>query len=243
MSHKSNILLLLLFLSIWHFSLAQDNKTFQKATVSQLSSSVQETMLYNVSDSFLQKLIDTAMKNYPRLQLYAKRIENAQTEVNRAKAGWFDAFSFSYLYSPNNATTIVNPNLLNGYQVGMLVNMGSILQRPSEIKKAKTDVAINKAERDEYVLNLTAMVKQRYYLYIEALSVLKMKIQSVGDVESTVQQVKYKFEKGEETLDTYNKDLVLYQDRLEGRMEAEGSLLIAKASLEELLGTKLENIK
>ncbi|TKK65234.1 TolC family protein [Ilyomonas limi] len=231
MSHKSNIFLFILFLSFYHISSAQQ-------TVSS-----QETMLYNVSDVYLQKLIDTAKKNYPRLQVYDKRIENAQIEVKRAKAGWFDALSFSYLYSPNNATTIVDPNLLNGYQVGMFVNVGSMLQRPATIKKAKTDVEISKAEKAEYELNITALVKQRYYLYIQALSVLKMKAQSLIDVESTMQQVKYKYEKGEETLDAYNKDLVSYEDRIEGKMQAEGAVLIAKSNLEELLGTKLENIK
>jgi len=199
--------------------------------------------MYSVSDSYLQKLIDTAKENYPRMQVYNKRIENAETEVKRAKAGWFDALSFSYLYSPNNATTIVNPTLLNGYQVGMFVNFGALIQRPSEIKKAKTEVAITQAEKDEYVLNITALVKQRYYLYIQALSVLKLKAKSLTDVEGTMQQAKYKFEKGEETLETYNKDVVSYEDRMEGKMEAEGALLIAKTNLEELLGTKLENIK
>jgi outer membrane protein TolC len=237
MSNKSNIILLLLFLCLWNHSQAQQTAVSREATPTQ------ESMLYNISDSFLQKLIDTAKKNYPRLQVYNKRIENAQIEVKRAKAGWFDAFSFSYLYSPNNTTTIVDPNLLNGYQVGMFVNVGSLLQRPSAIKKAKTDVEINKAEKSEYVLNITALVKERYYLYIQALSVLKLKAQTLMDVESTMQQVKYKFEKGEETLDAYNKDLVQYEDRVQGKMEAEGSLLIAKSNLEELLGTKLENIK
>lgn len=225
MSKKSNVLFILLFLCLCR------------------TASAQESMLSSVSETFLQKLIDTAQKNYPRLQLYNKRIENAQTEVKRAKAGWFDAFSFSYLYSPNNATTIVNPNLLNGYQVGMFLNVGSLLQRPSVIKKAKTDVAITQAEKDEYVLNITALVKQRYYLYLQALNVLKMKAKTLADVETTMQQVKYKYEKGEETLDSYNKDLVAYEDRIQGKIEAESALLIAKSNLEELLGTKLENIK
>lgn len=225
MSNKSNIILLILCLCFYY------------------TSSAQESIIYHVSDTFLQKLIDTAKENYPRLQVYNKRIENAQIEVNRAKAGWFDAFNFSYLYSPNNTTTIVDPNLLNGYQVGMFINVGSLLQRPADIKKAKTDVAISKAEKEEYVLNITALVKQRYYLYIQALSVLKLKAQALTDVESTVQQIKYKFEKGEETLESYNKDLVSYEDRIQGKMEAESSLLIAKSNLEELLGTKLENIK
>ncbi len=224
MSNKSNVFVLLFFMCCC------------------FAASAQESMISSVSDAYVQRLIDTAKKNYPRIEVFNKRIENAQTEVKRAKMGWFDAFSFSWLYSPNNATTLVNPNLLNGYQVGMFVNVGSLLQKPATIKKAKTDVEISKAERDEYNLSITALVKQRYYLYVQSLLVLKLKSQALMDVEGSLQQTKYKFEKGEETLESYNKDLVSYEDRIQGKMEAESSLLIAKSNLEELLGTKLESI-
>ena len=72
---------------------------------------------------------------------------------------------------------------------------------------------------------------------------MKLKSAALMDVESTVQQAKYKFEKGEATFESYTKDLVSYEDRIQGKMDAETTLLIAKVSLEELLGTKLENIK
>lgn len=237
MSHKLNTILLFLFLCFGHTASAQQNAVSRETVTSQ------ESMLRNVSDSFLKRLIDTAKKNYPRLKVYDKHIENAQTEVTRTKLGWFDAFSFSWLYSPNNATTLVNPNLLNGYQVGMFVNFGSLMQRPSQIKKAKADLEISKAEKAEYELNITTLVTQRYYIYVQAITVLKLKSAALMDVEGTVQQTKYKFEKGEETLESYTKDLVSYEDRVQGKMDAETTLLIAKANLEELLGTKLENIK
>ena len=132
MSKKFRIFLLILITGVCSFAHAQ------------------ESIIKDVSDAYLQKLIDTARTNYPRMRVFEKRIENAQLEVKRVKSGWFDALSFSYLYSPNNATTIINPNLLNGYQLGMFVNVGSLLQRPAAIKKAKTDVEITKAEKDEY---------------------------------------------------------------------------------------------
>ena len=170
MSHKSNILFSFLCLCFWHTASAQ------QTALSYAPITSQESMLYNISDSYLQKLIDTAKTNYPRLQVYNKRIENAETEVKRTKLGWFDALSFSWLYSPNNATTLVNPTLLNGYQAGMFVNFGSLMQRPAQIKKAKIDVGISKAEKEEYELNLTTLVKQRYYLYIQAFTVLEAKV-------------------------------------------------------------------
>ena len=58
-----------------------------------------------------------------------------------------------------------------------------------------------------------------------------------------MEQMKYKFQKGEETLESYNKYMVSYDDRVQAKIESEGSLLIAKSNLEELVGLKLEQIK
>ena len=54
--------------------------------------------------------------------------------------------------------------------------------------------------------------------------------------------IKHKFEKGEMTLDDYNKGLVNLADRTQSKIESEGSLMVAKSSLEELVGKRLEDI-
>jgi len=205
--------------------------------------SAQETMMQDVSQTYLQKLVDTAKKYYPRMRLQQKRVENAEADLKKAKLGWLDAASFSYLYSPNNTTTLVNPSFLNGYQVGLVLNVGTLLQKPYNIKHAKGDLAITKAEQDEYNLNITAMVKQRYYLYVQSKILLQIKMQAIMEVEGTVQQVKYRFEKGEESLENYNKYMMTYDDRLQAKIEAEASMLIAKSNLEELLGINLEQVQ
>ncbi|QEC66642.1 TolC family protein [Panacibacter ginsenosidivorans] len=207
------------------------------------SSAAQESMLQDVSYTYLQQLIDTAKKYYPKMKVYDKRIENAATDVKKAKLGWFDVANFSLLYSPNNSTTLVNPSFLNGYQVGLFVNVGSVLQKPSVIKHAKGDLEITKAEKEEYEVNIQALVTQRYFLYVQAKSLLRVKTQAVLDIEGTMEQMKYKFEKGEETLESYNKYMVSYDDRVQAKIESEASLLIAKSNLEELVGLKLEQIK
>ncbi len=205
--------------------------------------SAQQTMMQEVSPAYLQRLIDTAIKYYPRVQTQRHHVEIAENDVKKARAGWFDAFNFSYLYSPNNSTTLVNPNLLNGYQVGMLLNVGSLLQKPYIVKHAKGDLEVVKAEYDEYIINLTALVKERYYLYIQSKQLLKVKMQAALDVETTVQQIKYKYEKGEESLENLNKNMFSYDNTLQAKIEAEASMLIAKARLEELVGITLEQIQ
>ena len=203
----------------------------------------QESILHEVSGQYIELLIATAKANYPRIKTFGKRIDIAEINVKKSKTSWFDIFSFSFLYSPNNTTTLINPSILNGYQVGMYINIGSILQKPYLIKQAKYDLDIAKLEREEYQLNIEAQVKQRYYLYVQNLAILKLKGLSAADAESSMKQIKYRFEKGEDTFQNYNNVTMSYTDHLQAKIEAEASLLIAKSNLEELLGKKLEEIK
>lgn len=208
-----------------------------------ISSKGQESMIPDVSEVYLQKLVDTAKVYYPKMRMHKSRVELAENNVKKSKLSWFEILTFSFLYSPNNSTTLINPSFLNGYQVGLYVNMGLLLQKPYLIKQAKKEYEVVKAEQDEYNLNIEALVKQRYYLYVQAVTMLKVKMQAVLDIEGTMQQFKYKFEKGEGSFEDYNKFMITYDDRLQAKVEAEGFLLIAKSNLEELLGKKLEQIK
>lgn len=208
-----------------------------------LAQDQQESMLQDVSYPYLEKLIEVAKANYPKVKAFNSRISVANTAIEKAKRGYFDALSFSYLYSPRNTTTIVNPNLLNGYQFGLLLNVGAVLQKPVLLKQAREEQKVVVHEKEAFDLNLEADVKQRYFTYVQQQALLRIKRQALLDVESMLKQVRYKYEKGEETLESYNKVLVMFSDHNQGKIIAEGDVLNAKARLEELLGEKLENIK
>ena len=63
------------------------------------------------------------------------------------------------------------------------------------------------------------------------------------EAESSFKDMKYRFEKGEETFENLNKsqnDLINHKST---KIDAETNLYLSKADIEELLGTKLENIK
>lgn len=207
------------------------------------TSQAQESMINSVSEKYIDLLIATAKTNYPRMKALGQRIDIAETNIKKTKLSWFDLFTFSFLYSPHNTTTLINPSFLNGYQVGMYVNVGSMLQKPSLVKQAKSELEIAKFEKEEYELNIEALIKQRYYIYVQNLAMLKLKASTVTDAEGTMKQLKYRFEKGEETFQNYNNVMMSYTDHLQTKIEAETALLIAKSSLEELLGKKLEEIK
>lgn len=202
----------------------------------------QESMLPDVNYPLLEKLILTAKTNYPRVRMYGYRITMADANVKKARVSWFDIFSFQYLYSPNNTTSIVNPSILNGYQFGLVINVGSLLIKGPGVKLAREEKKYAEAEYAEYQLTIEAQVKQRYFLYVQQMAVVRLRGQSILDIESTLKDVRYRYEKGEATLAEYNTALTGFADQVNAKISAEASLLTAKASLEELLGTKLEMV-
>ncbi len=206
------------------------------------SSMAQESMIPEVNPVFLQKLIDTAKVYYPRMKTFDHRVIIADDNVKKARLSWFDLFTFSFLYSPNQTTTLINPNFLNGYQLGIFFNFANLFQKPHTIKQAREDLAIAVLQKEEYNLNIEAEVKSRYYKYIQELTIRKLQLQVVLDAEGMMKQMKYKFEKGEETFESYSKVLISYTQQKQSAIEAEGAVLIAKSALEELIGKKLEAI-
>lgn len=208
-----------------------------------LNTRAQEGLNEEVSYEYLGKLIDTAKKYYPRMKTYDHRINIAKSDIKKSKLAWYDIFSFSYLHSPNNSTTLVNPSLFNGYQLGLYINFGAILTKPQAVKQAKEQLAISELEKQEYHLNIEAEVRMRYFRYVSELAVLKAMNVALVDAENAMKQVRYKFEKSETTFEEYSRALLVHTDRKQSVLERQGALLEAKSSLEELTVKKLEEIK
>lgn len=202
----------------------------------------QESMIPNVSYSFLEKLIIAAKTNYPKYKAFEKKVDIAQLNIDKAKLDWLNLLTFSWVYSPSNTTTIITPSL-NGYQFAVSTSIGSVLMKPNQVKNARRQLEIEQLNRDEYDLNITAIVKQKYFMYTQQLSILNWRIKALEDAESTLKNIKYRFEKGEDTYDNYSRTLASYTTAVQAKIESEGAFLIAKSGLEEIVGSKLEDIK
>ena len=203
----------------------------------------QETLAQEISYEYLDKLVEIAKTNYPQVKMYDSRIEIGNLGVKKARLSYFDIISLSYLYNPNQTTSGINPNFLQGYQFGFFLNIGSILQKPTVVKQARAEVKVNEYEKQTFELNLVADVKKRYFTYIQHLTILRLKSEALLDIESALKDARYRFEKGETTVQNYNTALLMYTTQQQTKISSEADVYIAKASLEELLGQKLEDIK
>jgi outer membrane protein TolC len=200
----------------------------------------QTTILTEVSNLTLDTLIYLAKKNYPRMKYHDEQIAIAKTNLQKAKKSWFDVFNLGYTRANNIGATSQNVLLFNGYQYGVNVNLGSLFQKPLIIKGAKQEIMSAMHEKDEFTVSIEAMVKDRYYTYIKELTILKLRMKTVQDAESVMFLMRTKFEKGEEKFDSYNDIISSYTSQVQEKIDTEINMLKAKASLEELIGIKIE---
>jgi outer membrane protein TolC len=203
----------------------------------------QESMMGDINNILLHKLIDTAKAYYPKYKWYKSKIAFANYNLQKNKISWVDPFNFSIIVSPQNTTTQINPSFFNGYQFSLFINLASLLQKPYLIKQSKEEIKMAQNDKDEYDLNLEAEVKSRYYRFIQATNVLKIVSKSAIDAESISKTMRSRFERSEETFENYNKSLIITSEQKQKVIESEGALLITKARLEELLGKRLEDFK
>lgn len=202
----------------------------------------QESMIPEISNSFLNQLIDTAKKYYPIVKINQKRIDIAYINIQKERVAWFDVFSLTLNYSPNGGTTSLNQPTLSGFQIGLFINLGSILQKPYLLKTAKEEFELAKLNKQETMMITEADVKARYIKFIQSSVLLRMQSKIAIEAESVVKEARYKFEKGEANFETFTKALIYESDNRKQVIDAEANLLIAKASLETIVGKKLSDI-
>ncbi len=206
------------------------------------SMKAQESMIPELSYPFLEKLIFTAKQNYPRMKVNQRKINFAELTLKRNRLSWFDFFTISAFYSPSTSVTLTNATL-TGIQIGAFINISNLVQKPTILKQNREEIAIAKLQFDEYALTIESEVKSRYFRYMQQLTILRIHNQNAIDFESLVKQIKFKFERGEDSFENYSKALVQNGEQKQKIIETEGSVLVAKTILEELVGKKLEEVK
>ena len=215
--------------------------------ISLAQESIQESIIPSISDSYIEKLVASAKAHYPKAKTFEDRVNIAHYNVQKAKLDWFNVLTFNYVYTPSSSsgsvTTATGLSYASGAQFGVGTSIGNILQKPGLVRVAKEEYDIAKMNQEEYALNITTIVKQRYYLYVQQLSALNWKTKNMESADRISKESKYKFEKGEVTFDTYNATYIAYSNSVQTKMDAEVAYLIAKSNLEEIIGVKLEEIK
>ncbi|RZL63106.1 MAG: hypothetical protein EOO93_08105, partial [Pedobacter sp.] len=182
-----------------------------------------------------------AKQNYAKRKVQMARTESVKTGVAVANVSYLDIFNASYVYRPENKPVIdaVNPYNVNGFQLGLNINLGSIFQKPYLVKRAKADYKVAQLEALDFDNQLAVEVKRRYYDYIEQKTQLKILTQSAIDSKGVSESLRNKFERGAVTLDVYNESRITQANASTAKIQAESNYLKVKDLLEEIIGQKI----
>jgi outer membrane protein TolC len=231
MNKKSTILVLVFLLT-----LAKPNRIL-----------AQNASLIDVSYLFLEKLVAAAKENYPRVQILNSEIKMAKTDLSTAKISWLEPLSFQYVARSNeanlNSVNITTADILTGYQFGVSFSPTSLFSKPGTIKKAKEQIEIAKLTQAEYFLQLEAIVKSRYFVFLQYQKSLAPANSAYNDAENNYKVIKSKYERGEASFLDFNSASLSFNDALQRKLQLEASYLSSKVALEEYTVTRLENIK
>ena len=193
---------------------------------------------------FVEKLIETAWKNYPQNRSLQSRIKGTEEGLYQSKWSWLNNLNLSYQYSPQiTGTTTTTSTTFPKFGLGVSVNIGNVFLTPSRIAQSEEELNIARDNYEAQKIYIRAEVLRRFANYSRSVEMLKIRSRAVEDSESTLNLVKIKFKNGEVGLEEYDKTLRSYTDNLERRAESQGDILYHKASLEEIICLKLEEVK
>lgn len=210
-----------------------------------VQANAQDDIMSQINTPLLQKYIDLAKEYYPKRKMYKASELSAKAKIGASKAGYFESLNVSYFYRPDNSAIInaTNPYSINGFQFGVYLNLGLFFRTPSLVKQAREEYNSAAFLTKEYDILLETEVKQRYYEYLQGFIDLKVKNQAYIDNKTASDGLRFKFEKGEVSLDDYTKSKTLTSGAGSEKLTSELNMLRAKSSLEALIGKKLEEVK
>lgn len=205
----------------------------------------QDDITSSINTPLLQKYIELAKEYYPKRKMFKASELSAKAKIGVAKASYVESLNASYFYRPDSRTIIdvVNPYSVNGFQFGVNLNLGMFFRTPSLVKQAREEYNSASFQTKEYDIQLASEVRQRYYEYLQWKMNLKVKNEAYIDNKAASDGLRFKFEKGEVSLDVYTKAKVLTNSAQSDKLESELNMLRAKDALETLMGKKLEEVK
>ncbi|RZL46982.1 MAG: hypothetical protein EOP00_13315 [Pedobacter sp.] len=205
----------------------------------------QDDITSNINTPLLEKYIELAKEYYPKRKMFKASELSAKAKIGVAKASYVESLNASYFYRPDSRSIIdvVNPYSVNGFQFGVNLNLGMFFRTPYLVKQAREEYNSASFQTKEYDILLASEVRQRYYEYLQWQMNLKVKNEAYIDNKTASDGLRFKFEKGEVSLDVYTKAKVLTNSAHSDKLESELNMLRAKEALETLMGKKLEEVK
>lgn len=196
--------------------------------------------------SFEEKLVQLAWRNDPNNHVVIKQSASAQIDTKIATWNWLNYVELranvnEFVLDPSSdaqGRSAFYPK----YNISFALPLGSLGTNGLEVKRRRVAASIAEDNIKAQKLAVRAEILTRYARY--QLAEQKYKIQKETTEQSDVnyKYIEQRFKDGQEDLTTYNNILERNTTQQLRLLELEADMKIAKYDVEEMIGTKLENV-
>jgi outer membrane protein TolC len=203
---------------------------------------------YTKNADFGEKLVQLAWKNHPDNEAIRRNVNVATVDVRQSTTAWLDIISFAanyneYTITGQQADLFGRSAYWPRYNVRANVSLGQLFSIPYTTKRNKELLAIAHTNVNSQKLQVRNAVLKAYNEYLLREKIFKVQTQLLLDNETSHKLIEQRFKNGEINFDTYSASLNTYSTMTVGQLEAERNFKNAKLDLEQLIGTRLEEVR
>ncbi|MFK7907635.1 MAG: TolC family protein [Chitinophagales bacterium] len=202
--------------------------------------------LEQMARDYKEALVQLAWVNNPDNKVLEHEVNIAEIDKKSAKTIWLENVQASFNLNEGNfrSDSAIGGNLFfPKYNFSASISLGSLFKTSHETKRAeqKLDIAHHKVNQRK--LQIRAETLTRYEDYLMTIEMLKLRTQAVEDFYATYLALSKKFKESRASLEEYNQASSTYYTALENKLRSESEVAVAKISLEEMIGVRLEEVR
>ena len=194
---------------------------------------------------FSEYLVQLAWLNQPESAIVQDEVKNAMDEAKNTRKEWMRDVQASFNINEGNLQGAgENGNVFfPRYNFGVGMNLYNITSQKTKNNVGKRDVKIAEHRVNQRKLEIRAETLQRFALYKLSRELFKTRTlaEQEANVNYLVIQQLYKSE--EKTVEEYTTASAAYFAAQEARLKANTDVMLAKISLEEMIGIKWEQVQ
>ncbi len=195
------------------------------------------------SISIEERLVQLAWQNNPESEIARKNIGISEYQVNRAKWDWLNRVIIS---GNVNEFTIDQDNdraqFFPRYNFAVNVPLGILIKQPIETKIARQQLYVEQEKLNVNKLQIRAEVLKRYETYKRDLQIANLIGEILSETKTLYDKVNQEIIDGLRPVDdSYDVSERLKNANID-KINADSKVNIAKLSVEEMIGIKLEEV-
>ena len=194
---------------------------------------------------FSEYLVQLAWLNQPESAIVQDEVKNAMDEAKNTRKEWMRDVQASFNINEGNLQGAgENGNVFfPRYNFGVGMNLYNITSQKTKNNVGKRDVKIAEHRVNQRKLEIRAETLQRFALYKLSRELFKTRTLAEQEANANYLVIQQLYKSDEKTFEEYTTASAAYFAAQEARLKANTDVMLAKISLEEMIGVKWEQVQ